>query len=91
MSKKKKNVLIGQYDCLQGHGHGTSFSGYAGMLTALPTYVGFTYNSNQGHVNPDTEGNPYRNGSQELSYGKPRIGTETRPSNLTIKVWKRTT
>ena len=75
-------VLIGQQDQFQGHTHAITGDSTAG--------------GNWGNPSPIAEGDS-RGSYQVLSAsyptaydnGEPRVGSETRPSNLSIKVWKR--
>jgi hypothetical protein len=75
-------VLIGQLDQFQGHTHAITGNATAG--------------ENWGNPSPIAEGNSrgsYRvlSASYPTAYnnGEPRVGSETRPANLSIKIWQR--
>lgn len=76
------SVLIGQYDCFQGHYHKVSHDAIS-FRSASGLGGGGNVNSKAASISvtsPKTDG----------TNGTPRTGKETRPINYTVKVWKRT-
>ena len=80
------NVIIGQYDCFQGHVHpiiyanGDSY-GYNGG--GVPGWF------NRGWYKTFNGVPTYNGYESDGTNGKPRTGNETKPTNLTYCLWKR--
>ena len=72
------NVLIGQFDCFQGHEHRNMRNGSGSM------------SNHYAYTNNDNAYSPTLGIVSDGTNGTPRIGNETRPVNLTVKIWKRT-
>lgn len=72
------NVLIGQYDQFQGHTHGD-------YKKSAPVFSWAVGGGDVGYI---------ISGMDQLksdgTNGTPRAGNETRPTNMTYKIWKRT-
>jgi hypothetical protein len=71
------NVLIGQYDQFQGHTHGD-------FRKFNPYYSWTTGGGDSGYVIAGVD-----QLKSDGTNGTPRVGKETRPTNMTYKIWKR--
>jgi hypothetical protein len=91
-SSNLTNVLIGQYDTFQGHFHfpvglkGNTYGGMNPFPVAMSGTVGVQMTNDDGG---STSSIYAKNAVSDDINGTPRIGNETRPTNLTIRVWKR--